>query len=130
MNQIAQKSLQRVTRFFVPKNMVYNYYNIFSLNGLNFVEFFFKNHKLIFLLETGASVSVIFKNRIFNNEIVDGTKKLRINGISGSVVSSGTVDITLQIDKVNICLEFQLLDLQMHGIFIYFIYLTENKQVL
>ncbi|CAH1103780.1 unnamed protein product [Psylliodes chrysocephalus] len=67
--------------------------------------------------DTGASVSVIFKNRIFNNKVVDVSKKLRINGISGSVVSSGTMNITLQIDKVNLCLEFQLEpDLQMHGI--------------
>lgn len=43
----------------------------------------------MFLLDSGASVSVFFKNYLAKDENVDSREKIKINGISGSIFTLG-----------------------------------------
>lgn len=75
---------------------------------------------LILLLDTGASVSIIFKKYLDSNEIIDKTKKVRVIGISGSTITEGSANIRLQINNNKVvCHEFLLMngfETGMHGV--------------
>ena len=84
--------------------------NIFNLNGLNFinVNYYGKNIKL--LLDTGASVSVFFKNNLHENQNINEAVKVKINGISGSINSHGSVNVLFRVDDIPVNHTFLLID--------------------
>lgn len=86
---------------------------------MNLVEFFYGGKKLKFLLDTGATVSIIFSKYVGKHEIIDSSKKISLNGISGSTVSKGSVSVSLQVNNTQLCHRFLILhdlDHNMHGI--------------
>ncbi len=89
---------------------------ILNLNGLNYVKFTYNDEQLFFLLDSGASVSVIFKKFISTHEIVDFSNRVKINGISGSTISQGSANITLKFNNADIVHKFLLMDAFENGI--------------
>lgn len=83
---------------------------IFNANGLNFIYVKYKNKNLKFLLDTGASISVIFKNVIDKTEKINCLKKIKINGVSGTIISQGSANLCLNINGAKVCHEFLLID--------------------
>ncbi|KAI4455765.1 thap domain-containing protein 9 [Holotrichia oblita] len=57
------------------------------------------DNDLILLLDTGASISVLFRNYIDKNEYIDYSQKVTINGISGKVTAKGLASISLNVDS-------------------------------
>lgn len=76
------------------------------MNGMNYVRMKYGTDDLLFLLDTGATLSVIFSKFLQSNEIIDTTKQIDIRGIAGSVKSMGLVNIPLNIYDYNITHEF------------------------
>lgn len=71
-------------------------FSIFTLNGLNFlwIEYDFK--KLNFLIDTGATVSVISKKCLSGDEKIYD-EYVRVEGIAGCISTCGTVNLTLNL---------------------------------
>lgn len=105
------------TRFFVP-NTKEEY--IFNLDGLNFINLVYAGKELIFLLDSGASISAIFSNVLPNEENVDYSKSVKISGISGSLFSQGVANIQLNIlNNITLNHDFHVINnfnSRMHGI--------------
>lgn len=92
---------------------------VYDIDGLNYVELIYNNQQLTFLLDTGASVSIFFKEYLGNNELVNSSRKTKISGISGSAFSQGSANIKLHVDNVTVGHEFllmQQIDNSMQGI--------------
>lgn len=90
-----------------------------SMNAMNFVRVKHGANELILLLDTGASVSVIFANYAKNISMINTGKKVKINGIAGSTVSVGSANICLDINNAQIKHEFLVLNefgSGMHGV--------------
>lgn len=71
------------------------------------------------MVDTGASVSVIFDKYLSNDEIISTSIKTKLNGISGSIVAKGLANITMYVNKLKLCHEFVIinaLDHEWHGI--------------
>ncbi|KAJ3666617.1 hypothetical protein Zmor_002052 [Zophobas morio] len=80
-----------------------------SMNAVNFVRVNYRGKELKFLLDTGATVSVIFQNSIAQDEVIDQTRKIKIHGIAGSTVSQGSVQLLLSFNNVEMQQEFLLM---------------------
>lgn len=102
-----------LTSFFETKT---NKPVILNLGGLNFVRLQYNGNDIFFLVDTGASVSVIFQSYVDKNEIIDSSTRIKINGISGSLVTRGSANISLQIRDINICHKFLVIDNFQSGI--------------
>ncbi|KAG5870878.1 hypothetical protein JTB14_002558 [Gonioctena quinquepunctata] len=61
-------------------------------------------------VDTGASVSIIFKQYVNKSEVIDRSEKDRITGISGSTTSEGKAYITLQANDTKLCHPFLLME--------------------
>lgn len=116
---IVPYQLNRMIGFFDPKqNNVENAVNL-SMNGINFVRMKYGVNELTLLLDTGASVSVIFANYVKHKLPINTDKKIKINGIAGSTVSLGSANILLDINNVQINHEFLVVNdfgNGMHGV--------------
>lgn len=107
--------MQKIS-FFVPQ--INHQIHVNKANGLNFIQFSYRGKLLSFLLDTGASISVIFENYLNKCEKIDYSKETQIHGISGSTVSKGKVSIQLQHNKISLTHEFLLMHAfneSMHG---------------
>lgn len=105
--------------FFVPQSNIVHSHKKLKPNGLNFITFGYGGRLLTFLLDTGASISIIFDKYLTKNEKIDRSKKVRINGVSGSTDSIGKANIQLQTNKMIFSHEFLLMhefDDSMHGV--------------
>ncbi|KAF5281927.1 hypothetical protein FQR65_LT14453 [Abscondita terminalis] len=91
------------------KNESRNKVNL-SMNGLNFVRMSYGNKNLLFLIDTGASISIIFKSSLTGKEIVDSSKKTKVNGIAGSIDSDGSTRMCLCVKDIIVCHEFLVLN--------------------
>lgn len=70
------------------------------MNGCNFLKCTISKRELLFLIDTGASVSIIFDKYVNKNKI-DISQRMRLNGIGNNSISSlGEIKITLSIDEV------------------------------
>ncbi|KAK9882470.1 hypothetical protein WA026_021504 [Henosepilachna vigintioctopunctata] len=78
--------------------------------GLNFVRMNYDQKEIILLVDTGASVSVLFKTCVNQNEKVNKENTIKINGISRSTTASGTVNISLQVGKNDIKHTFVIIE--------------------
>ena len=92
----------------------------FSANGLNFISVHHQNDELLFLIDSGASVSIIFEEYVDENVvIVDSNKNTEIKGISGSIFSRGETRLQLRLKDVSINHEFLIMksfDNTIHGV--------------
>lgn len=76
------------------------------MNGLNYVCMRNGANVLKFLLDTGATASVIFESSLDGNFRVDGREKIKVQGVAGYVFSLGNVGVSLEINGVNLFHEF------------------------
>lgn len=77
---------------------------------MNFVQVCYGMRDLIFLIDTGASISVIFSENLKSNEFIDTSKQTKIKGISGSTFSVGTTNILFTIKNHQINHSFLVVD--------------------
>lgn len=89
--------------FFVNKN---SEAVVLSMSGMNYVRLTYGKNELLFLLDSGASISIIFSKFLIGNELIDNSKKITINGITGSTESKGSTNISLQLQNTKICHNF------------------------
>lgn len=119
MQTIVAIALQRpMSGFFVPPRNESNQI-VLNSNGMNFVRVNYGNDELMFLIDTGASISVISNACLRKNEIVDVSNKININGISGSTRTLGTSNVTFRIGNGLLNHKFHVVknfDLKLHGI--------------
>lgn len=81
-----------------------------ALNGLNYVKFKYKDRELLFLVDTGASISIVFKEFVSSNENINFHKRIKIHGLGGSVTSQGSVYLQLTtIKNISLGQEFLLI---------------------
>ena len=86
---------------------------------MNFIRVKFKLNELVMLLDTGASVSIIFESMIPENQKINKTKKIKLNGISGSTMALGSTILRLELGDRIIEHEFYVVEdfeCKMHGI--------------
>lgn len=92
---------------------------ILNLNGMNFVQVRYRMENMLFLLDTGASISVIFSGSIHENERIDKSKKTKIVGVGGFTYSLGVANILFSLNNYEILHEFLVTDKfssDIHGI--------------
>lgn len=65
------------------------------MNGMNYVRFTYNSIEQLFLIDTGATVSVIFSDILASNSVIDKTEQVIINGIAGSTKAIGATNIPL-----------------------------------
>lgn len=82
---------------------------ILCSNGLNYVTFKNKNSDMSFLIDTGASVSIIFQCQVSANDKVNTNKQIAIRGISGSTKTCGSVFLNLITNNIEVGHEFHIL---------------------
>lgn len=91
---IWNKSLIRQEiSFFVINNFVYNT----SSGRFKFVNYYTNGTKLILLLDTGASISIVKEEALPRAQVFQNT--LVVNGIGGKVYSSGYVMLDLDVSE-------------------------------
>lgn len=77
---------------------------------MNFITVNYEGNNLKFLLDTGATVSVIFQEHVSKHQNIDYSETIKINGISGSIISQGSVSINFTVnDNVNMCHKFLMI---------------------
>ena len=90
-----------------------------SANGLNFVQMYYRGRKRKFLVDTGATISVIFREWVHSNDEIRKSKTITIKGISGSTKSLGSACLKLQIVNLCVCHEFNVMnafETDVHGV--------------
>lgn len=90
---------------------------------MNYVHVSVGKRKKIFLLDTGASISIIFRNELDNNDVeyvVNGNERINVKGISGTTTSIGTTHVLFTLnDRYDICHKFHVIqnsNCEMHGV--------------
>lgn len=71
------------------------------------------------LIDTGASISIIFKEVVNKNEKLNLDNKIKINGISGATTSQGSTDLCIGLKGVSVKHKFFLMnsfDSEIHGV--------------
>lgn len=63
------------------------------MNGLNFVRVRFGMDELKLLVDSGATLSILFSSCISSKQILDNVNKVKIMGIAGSTYSLGSTNI-------------------------------------
>lgn len=113
MHQLNEKLKEKIRKVsFFESKIVDSEANdtiVLSMNAVNFVRVNYRGKELKFLLDTGATVSVIFQNSIAQDEVIDQTRKIKIHGIAGSTVSQGSVQLLLSFNNVEMQQEFLLM---------------------
>lgn len=102
--------------FFVPKA---KRTSTFSANSLNYVKVTYQTNDLYLLIDTGASISIIFQSSLIGNEFINKCGQVQINGISGSTYSLGSTNISIDLGQAQLCHEFHVMDdigCGMHGV--------------
>ena len=90
---------------------------VLNVDGLNYVKLIHGENELKFLLDSGASVSVIFPNsKLVGCQFIDRNRKIAINGIAGSTISQGACDLKLKVNDIEFNQEFLLIDKFASGI--------------
>lgn len=79
---------------------------VFSIDGLNFVKMRYGVKELKLLIDSGANVSLVFKENLEQNEYVNKNRKVKIRGIAGSTESLGTANLLLSVHDVEIGHDF------------------------
>jgi len=84
---------------------------IFNINSLNYIQVYYDNKILNFLIDTGASISAIF-SKFINKQLqrIDFHKNINITGIAGSARSQGSADVTFTINELTLVHNFCLID--------------------
>lgn len=77
---------------------------------MNFVQVRYGMKNMLFLLDTGASISVIFLENLQANQTVDKSKQIKIMGIAGSTFSVGSASILFTLDSNDITHEFHIIN--------------------
>lgn len=80
------------------------------MNGLNFVRVRFGMDELKLLVDSGATLSILFSSCISSKQILDNVNKVKIMGIAGSTYSLGSTNIELKVGQCNIKHEFQVIN--------------------
>ncbi|KAJ3652373.1 hypothetical protein Zmor_018346 [Zophobas morio] len=90
---------------------------VLNVDGLNYVKLIHGENELKFLLDSGASVSVIFPNsKLIECQFIDRNRKIAINGIAGSTISQGACEFKLKVNDIEFNQEFLLIDKFASGI--------------
>lgn len=94
--------------FFVPKvnNADIKDEVVLNMNGLNYVQMNYGNQRLILLIDSGASSSILFSENVHINKELLSHSKLKIKGIAGCIFSKGTAKIALDVQAHTIQYEF------------------------
>lgn len=77
---------------------------------MNFVQVRYGMKNMLFLLDTGASISVIFLENLQANQAVDKSKKIKIMGIAGSTFSVGSTHLLFTLGSNDITHEFHIIN--------------------
>lgn len=72
---------------------------IFKVNGLNTIQVQYGNNKLQFLIDTGASVSIMFSKILKQYGFINKQDIVKINGINGHTYSIGSTELNLKIQS-------------------------------
>ncbi|CAH1106808.1 unnamed protein product [Psylliodes chrysocephalus] len=67
------------------------------MNGLNFIKVDYCNKELRFVIDTGASLSVIFSRCVRDESDINKNRTVKIQGISGSAYTAGTCNVNLDL---------------------------------
>ena len=77
---------------------------------MNCVRMKYGENELLFLMDTGASISVIFSKFLQNNDSINTSRKIIINGIGGSSKSLGSVNLSLNLEDNEFKHEFLVMN--------------------
>uniref|UniRef100_A0A1Y1KWY5 Reverse transcriptase domain-containing protein n=1 Tax=Photinus pyralis TaxID=7054 RepID=A0A1Y1KWY5_PHOPY len=117
--KIRKRNLILHSSFFVPiKTTKEKIELILNANGLNFVRMGHEGEEYKFLIDTGATISIIF-DKFVDKSKINTSNCVTIKGITGLVKALGTANIALQIADVCIQHEFTVMnqvDADIHGI--------------
>ncbi|KAJ3644281.1 hypothetical protein Zmor_026947 [Zophobas morio] len=80
------------------------------MNGLNFVKVRYGMSELRLLVDTGASLSIIFRSSLTGDEWVDESTKIKIAGIAGTTYTVGTSDIDIEVGKEVLTHKFHVMN--------------------
>lgn len=108
----------RQLSFFVPPNVVKEVMTL-SMTGLNFVRMRYGMNELKFLIDTGASISLIFASCLESNEYINNRDKIKIKGIAGTKETIGSCNLTLDLGKELLTHKFHTVhdfDLEFNGV--------------
>ena len=83
---------------------------VLSMNGLNFVKVRYGMSELRLLVDTGASLSIIFRSSLTGDEWVDESTKIKIAGIAGTTYTVGTADIDIEVGKEVLTHKFHVMN--------------------
>ena len=78
----------------------------YNANGLNYVKTKVLNRNRKFLLDSGASASIIFQKTLNEKVRIDNRKKVNIKGINGSIISEGSTILEVRLGDAVILHEF------------------------
>ncbi|KAB0794622.1 hypothetical protein PPYR_11461 [Photinus pyralis] len=116
--KIRKRNLILHSSFFVPiKTTKEKIELILNANGLNFVRMGHEGEEYKFLIDTGATISIIF-DKFVDKSKINTSNCVTIKGITGLVKALGTANIALQIADVCIQHEFTVMnqvDADIHG---------------
>ncbi|KAL3287045.1 hypothetical protein HHI36_001531 [Cryptolaemus montrouzieri] len=76
-------------------------------------------NELKLLLDSGTSVSIIFKSCIKDNYSIDKSKRVTVHGVAGSTTTLGESTVSFRIDQDTITHEFLVMEdfeCDMHGV--------------
>ncbi|XP_057669912.1 uncharacterized protein LOC130902096 [Diorhabda carinulata] len=68
---------------------------------------------------SGATVSIIFASHLSDNQYIDSSEKIKINGIAGSTYAKGKTNITFLLGNTKVSHDFHVVDecgSDMHGV--------------
>lgn len=104
LKNLQQLQMNKLKSIFFVKNRT-----IFLADGINYVHIYIDDRKFKFLVDTGASISVIKSCCIRSFGNINQSKTVKINGISGSITSLGSINLELNFESENIFHEFIIL---------------------
>lgn len=96
--------MTQTQRFFVSQEPI-----ILQINSLNYIEVTYNSKTKLWLLDTGATLSVIFDSEIPKNQFVDTSNILKVNGISGSTHTQGVAELAINIGERTINHSFHVM---------------------
>lgn len=91
---------------------------IFNINALNYISIKYNASELLFLIDTGASISCIF-DEFVDNSIIDVNKRIKIQGITGATMSLGETNLSFTINNekfLNNFIVVKKFDSYIHGV--------------
>lgn len=81
---------------------------ILNINGLNYIRVYYNGKGLKLLVDTGASISILFKENVGECEIIDESLRICVNGVTGSMTTLGSAELTVRMSDEYVNHKFQL----------------------